>query len=100
MTPPGDKSSSLFDVLESRGWVWEGERLYPPKRMFWAQGTRGHTAHPGMLLGMRAMVQAALENNRANRLAHWSEEQHRDWVSDMESLAGGLESLLEEAGLS
>ena len=87
--------SSLFDALESRGWVREGERLYPPNRTFWTQGTRGHKTPPGMLLNMRGRMKAALESNRANKPAHWSAQQHRDWVSDMESFVGALESLLE-----
>src|SRR5687768_3464176 len=100
MAPQGERTGSLFDALESRGWAWEGERLYPPNRTFWTRGTRGHKAPPAMLLSMRGVVKAALDNNRANRPDHWSAEYHRDWVSDMESMAGALESLLEDEGLS
>jgi hypothetical protein len=96
MKSQGEISGTLFDALESCGWVWEGERLYAPNRTFWTQGTRGQKTPPGMLINMRGSVKAALESNRASKPAHWSVEQHRDWVSDMESLMGTLESLLEK----
>ena len=99
MESQGDISGSLFDALESRGWVWEGERLYPPNRMFWTQGARGQKTPPGMLFNMRGRMKAALESNRASRPAHWSAEQHRDWVSDMESLVDTLELLLGKEGI-
>ena len=99
MKSQGEESSSLFDALESRGWMWDGERLYPPNRTFWTQGTRGHKTPPGMLLNMHGNVKTALENNRSNKPAHWSAEQHGQWVSDMQSLAETLESLLEKEGI-
>ena len=99
MKSQGEISGSLFDALEPRGWVWEGERLYPPNRTFWTQGTKGQKTPPGMILNMHVRMKAALESNRASKPAHWSAEQHRDWVSDMESLVGTLESLLEKEGL-
>jgi len=99
MNAQGEESGSLFDALESRGWAWEGERLYPPNRTFWAQGTLWHKTAPGMHLNMYRSVKAALENNRSVKPTHWSAEQHCQWVSDMESLVDTLESLLEKEGI-
>ena len=88
-------SDSLFDALETKGWTWEAERLYAPKRTFWTEGTRSESTPLGMVLRLRERIATSLESLKATRPTHLTPKQHEDLLSDMESLVNTTEELLK-----
>ncbi len=86
----------LYNALEARGWRWEENRLYPPHKTFWVEGTHGTGVPPHTLERMYEKFKDMLERMPEIKHLYPDERFFQNWVEDTESIVNVLEVLVNE----
>jgi hypothetical protein len=96
MEHPKVSGLSLNKALEIKGWFWENNRLYAPRKTFWIEGVNNENLSPVMLASMYHRMKETLEKLIEDKPSHLTSEQHEDWLNDMVSMVSTLKRLVEE----
>jgi hypothetical protein len=88
----------LFDVLEARGWYWDGDQLYAPRGSFAVRRHQERELPLWQLAGVHGRMSKKLEGLRQNRPAHLSAERYAAFLSDLEALVSISRELIAGAG--
>jgi hypothetical protein len=86
----------LFTTLEARGWWWEGEHLYAPRRSFAIERHQERELPLFQLIEVHEKMSQRLEELKEGKAELKSSPKDEDYFCDLEELVDALSELIRK----